>query len=292
VLVFLLLAVCVGGYFLYQSLKRKKAYNEILGKEVQRRTEELRLSNDSILQTNKKLEQSNSELERFAYIASHDLKSPLRNIISFMNLIQRKLKNTEDKDIKEYLRFVTENATQMNVLIQDVLEFSRLDTEASTLRIEKIDLNDTLMLAVQNLQENLQQSGGEIVSSKLPIIHANSVHFLQLLQNIVGNGLKYNQDEKPIVTIKHKELNNQHILSIHDNGIGIAPQYHDQIFEMFKRLHTKEEYKGTGIGLAICKKIVGSFNGKIWIESEVGKGSTFFISVPIEEKHQLRMVTA
>ncbi len=292
VLIILLLIGCAGGYFLFQNLKRKKAYNEVLGKEVQRRTEELRLSNDSILQTNKKLEQSNSELERFAYIASHDLKSPLRNIISFMNLIERKLKNTEDKDIKEYLRFVTENATQMNVLIQDVLEFSRLDTEGSTLRIEKIDLNDTLMLAVQNLQENLQQSGGEIVSAKLPVIYANSVHFLQLLQNIVGNGLKYNQEEKPIVTIKHKEINNQHILSIHDNGIGIAPQYHDQIFEMFKRLHTKEEYKGTGIGLAICKKIVASFGGKIWIESEVGKGSTFFVSMPIQEKHQLKMVTA
>jgi light-regulated signal transduction histidine kinase (bacteriophytochrome) len=276
--------VCAGGYGLYQSLKRKKANNQALGNEVRRRTEELLLSNETLLETNKKLEQSNAELERFAYIASHDLKSPLRNIISFMNLIERKLKNTEDKDIKEYLRFVTENAMQMNVLIQDVLEFSRLDSEANHHRIEKIDLNDTLMLAIQNLQENLQQSKAEVVSGKLPVIQANSVYFLQLLQNIIGNGIKYNQNEKPTVTIAHKQLNQQHILSFHDNGIGIATQYHEQIFEMFKRLHTKEEYKGTGIGLAICKKVVHSFGGKIWLESEIGKGSTFFISIPINEK--------
>jgi signal transduction histidine kinase len=290
ILIILLLVVCAGGYGLQQSLKKKKANNQVLGKEVERRAEELRLSNESLLDSNRKLEQSNAELERFAYIASHDLKSPLRNIISFMNLIERKLKNSEDKDIKEYLRFVTENAMQMNTLIQDVLEFSRVETEINQIRVEKIDLNDTLMLAVQNLQENLQESGAEIVCGKLPTIYANSVHFLQLLQNIVGNAIKYNQATQPKIMIQHKEINNQHILSIEDNGIGIAPQYHEQIFEMFKRLHTKEEYKGTGIGLAICKKVVNSFGGKIWLESEVGKGSIFFVSIPIENKRQLSVV--
>jgi signal transduction histidine kinase len=284
----------LGGlfaYVLYQKLARRKAYNELLENEVHRRTEQLQASNEELLQANQKLEQSNAELERFAYIASHDLKSPLRNIISFMNLIQRKLRNNEDKDLKEYLRFVTENAQQMNILIQDVLEFSRIDVDANNLRKEKIDLNDTLMLAAQNLQEIIKENKGEIITEKLPTINANSVHLLQLFQNLIGNGLRYNQQKTPTVEISHKEMNNQLILSIKDNGIGISPQYHEQIFEMFKRLHTRDEYKGTGIGLAICKKIVHNFGGRMWLESEVGKGSTFYISIPIEDQQQLSIAS-
>jgi signal transduction histidine kinase len=280
ILLALLLLGSGAGYLLYQKLKQKKANNDLLEKEVQRRTEQLQLSNDDLLLANRKLEQSNAELERFAYIASHDLKSPLRNIISFMNLIERKLRHSEDKDIKKYLQFVTENAQQMNVLIQDVLEFSRIDTDAQHSRMEKVDLNDTLMLAVQNLHETLVEGNGEVVTEKLPAIRGNSVHLLQLFQNVIGNGLKYNNSTHPTVKITHKILEHHIILSIEDNGIGIAPQYHEQIFEMFKRLHTKDEYKGTGIGLAICKKIVHNLGGKMWLNSEVGKGTNFYISLP------------
>lgn len=281
ILLVLLMLGCAGGYLLYQKLKQRKANNDFLEKEVQRRTEQLQLSNNDLILTNKKLEQSNAELERFAYIASHDLKSPLRNIISFMNLIERKLRNSEDKDIKKYLQFVTENAQQMNILIQDVLEFSRIDNDAQQARYEKVDLNDTLMLAVQNLHEQLVEGDGSVITERLPVIQGNSVHLLQLFQNIIGNGLKYNDSNKPYVKISHKLLEHHMILSIEDNGIGIAPQYHEQIFEMFKRLHTRDEYKGTGIGLAICKKIVHNLGGKIWLNSDVGKGTVFYISLPL-----------
>ncbi|MFZ4545270.1 MAG: sensor histidine kinase [Saprospiraceae bacterium] len=250
----------------------------------------LSISNEDLVNANQLLEQSNAELERFAYIASHDLKSPLRNIISFMNLIERKLRNSEDKDIKEYLRFVTENALQMNILIQDVLEFSKIDSDNSTTKKEKIDLNDTLMLAVQNLHETLKENNAEIIAGKLPVLRANSVHALQLLQNMIANGIKYNQKEKPTIIITHKELENQHLITIKDNGIGIDKQYHEQIFEMFNRLHTRDEYKGTGIGLAICKKIVQNIGGKIWLESEPGQGSSFFISIPFEDKPLMAIV--
>jgi signal transduction histidine kinase/multidrug efflux pump subunit AcrA (membrane-fusion protein) len=283
ILITILLVGAYASYQLYQSWKKKKVNNVLLEQEVHRRTELLMVSNEELVHTNKKLEQSNAELERFAYIASHDLKSPLRNIISFANLIDRKLPKPQDKDLKEYLRFVTENAAQMNVLIQDVLEFSCIDTDASNLRKEKVDLNDTLMLAIQNLQEDIQQSNAEIFVTKLPSFYANSVHFLQVFQNIIGNAIKYNQAEQPKVEISHQTSGNQHIIMFKDNGIGIATQYHEQIFEMFKRLHTRDEYKGTGIGLAICKKIVYSLNGRIWLESEVGKGSTFYLSIPTTE---------
>lgn len=280
ILLALLLLGGAGGYILYQKLQQRKANNLFLEKEVQRRTEQLQLSNHDLILANKKLEQSNAELERFAYIASHDLKSPLRNIISFMNLIERKLRNTEDNDIKKYLQFVTENAQQMNILIQDVLEFSQIDNDSLQSRVEKVDLNDTLMLAVQNLQEELVNGNASIVTEKLPAINGNSVHLLQLFQNVIGNGIKYNNSSNPNVKISHNIINDHIILSIEDNGIGISPQYHEQIFEMFKRLHTRDEYKGTGIGLAICKKIIHNLGGKIWLNSEEGKGTVFYISLP------------
>lgn len=290
ILLALLLLVGAGGYSLYQNLNRKKAYNRQLEDEVKKRTEQLEASNEDMARANKLLEQSNAELERFAYIASHDLKSPLRNIISFLNLIERKLRNVHiGNDIREYLRFATENAWQMNTLIQDVLEFSRIDSETLEQKREKVDLNDTLVLAIQNLQESIRESGAEIIAAKLPIIEANSVHFLQLFQNIIGNGIKYNQQAQPKVEINYQLLNSTHIITIKDNGIGIDPQYHEQIFEMFKRLHTRDEYKGTGIGLAICKKIIQNLGGKIWIESDINQGSTFFISIPSENTQEVAL---
>lgn len=280
ILIVLLLAGLGAGYFLYQNLKQRKAYNNILKGEVQKRTEELEQSNDELTQTNRRLEQSNDELERFAYIASHDLKSPLRNVISFLNLIERKIKKQDDDDLKSYIRFATENAKQMNVLIQDVLEFSRIDTDSQSNRLERIDINDSLMLAIQNLHEAMKEQNAEIIIGKMPTITASSVHVLQLFQNFISNGLKYNRSDKPEILITHTDTPEQHIFAIKDNGIGIDPKYHDQIFEMFKRLHTREEFKGTGIGLAICKKIVHNMDGRVWVDSEVGTGTTFYFSIP------------
>ncbi len=264
---------------LYNAFRQKKKYNEELELQVSKRTEQLRVSNEELTTFNHKLEQSNNELERFAYIASHDLKSPLRNIISFLNLIQRKVRNQEDKDLKEYLRFATENAKQMNVLIQDVLEFSRVES-SHDVPSENVDLNESMMMVVQNLQETMQSKNAIVYADALPVVHSNSVQMLQLFQNLVGNGIKYNKSYQPEVKISHKKMNGHHLFCIQDNGIGIDTQYHDQIFEMFKRLHTREEYNGTGIGLAICKKIVSGMGGEIWLDSEPNEGAKFYFTVP------------
>ncbi|RMG78848.1 MAG: hypothetical protein D6714_17315 [Bacteroidetes bacterium] len=283
VLLIIIIVVLSASVILLNAFQRKKAYNKLLELEVQKRTGELAESNRELKNFNVKLEQSNNELERFAYIASHDLKSPLRNVISFLNLIERKLKDTSDKDIQEYLRFATDNARQMYNLIQDVLEYSRVSEKE--VPVEKVDLNDSLMLVLQNLKEEMQSKQAVVFSKPLPVIEANSVHVLQLFQNLIGNGIKYNHSRKPKVVLNHRMDSANHVFSVIDNGIGISQEYHDQIFQMFKRLHTKEEYPGTGIGLALCKKIIDNLGGKIWLESTPGKGTTFHFSIP---KHALQ----
>lgn len=277
----LLIAVLLAGsvaFFLYQSVQRKKSYNQMLEGEVEKRTSELQHSNSQLTESNNLLEQSNSELERFAYIASHDLKSPLRNVISFLNLIERKLRKTDDADVKEYLRFASNNARQMHQLIQDVLEFSRVDQKQ--VEVNQVNMNESLMMVLQNLKEEMEQKNAVVYANSLPEVQANSVHVIQLLQNLVSNGIKYNKSQKPKVIVSHRYDQNNHVFSVRDNGIGISPEFHDKIFEMFKRLHTKEEYPGTGIGLALCKKIVHNLGGNIWLKSEEGKGTTIQFSLP------------
>ena len=265
----------------YQSLQRKNKYNEHLEKEVKKRTVQIQERNDDLKKVNEMLEQSNNELERFAYIASHDLKTPLRNIISFLSLIERRLKGNADASIKEYFTFAKSNAKQMHYLIQDVLEFSKIESGTDIIK-EKVDLNESLLLVTQNLQESMVRKNSEIFSNHLPVVEGNSVHLMQLLQNLIGNGFKYNESTQPKVEINYDQKDQKHFFSIKDNGIGIEPEYHSQIFEMFKRLHNNGEYQGTGIGLSICKKIVDRMKGDIWVESQLGEGTTFHFTFPVE----------
>jgi signal transduction histidine kinase len=280
VLIIVVLLALILVVALYNAFRRKKSYNEELEKEVKKRTSDLEKSNAQLKESNHLLEQSNVELERFAYIASHDLKSPLRNVISFLNLIERKLKPVEDQNIAEYLRFASENARQMHQLIQDVLEFSRVNSKDHSK--SQVDLNETLMLISQNLKDEMERKNAVVFANYLPVIEANSVHILQLLQNLISNGLKYNRSKQPRVVVSHRAEEEKHVFSVRDNGIGISPEYHEQIFEMFKRLHTKEEFAGTGIGLALCRKIVHNHGGSIWLESSEGQGTTFYFSIPKE----------
>jgi signal transduction histidine kinase len=278
-LIGLMLLAIAFSFILYNALRRKKANNERLEEEVKKRTNELEASNNELKYFNNELERSNNELERFAYIASHDLKSPLRNVISFLSLIKRKLgKKAPDPDLEEYLRFASNNAHQMHNLIQDVLEFSRFDRKET--KNTEVDLNESLIMVMQNLQETMEKKNAVVFAQSLPTIEGNSVRLLQLFQNLVGNGIKYNENPKPRVIVGHRMDKTSHVFSVIDNGIGIDEEYHAQIFEMFKRLHTRDEYQGTGIGLALCKKIVDNMNGEIWLESEEGKGTTFYFSIP------------
>jgi signal transduction histidine kinase len=277
-LIVLILLVLVAVGALYKAFQRKKMYNQLLEQEVKKRTKELQQSNMELKESNRLLEQSNAELERFAYIASHDLKSPLRNIISFLNLIERRLKNSTDASLHEYLHFATENAKQMNQLIQDVLEYSIVEGKDSP--VAPVNLNDTILLVLQNLKAEMKQKNATVIAEPLPVIMGNSVHILQLLQNLIGNGIKYNQSPHAQVHVSYRSDGISHIFAVKDNGIGISPEFHSLIFEMFKRLHTKEEYPGSGIGLALCKKIVNKMGGDIWLESQQEQGTIVYFSLP------------
>jgi signal transduction histidine kinase len=283
----LVVVIIFLSLFLYVNNRRRKKFNLALQNTVTERTQELKKTNEDLSFANEKLEQSNLELERFAYIASHDLKSPLRNIISFLSLVMRRLKNRDEPEIKEYLGFAVNNAHQMSNLIQDVLEFSRIDNNKAS-KEEMVDLNETMVEVVQNLSERMLGNNAEVICDVLPEIKTNPIQIMQLFQNLAGNGLKYNISQHKKITIKHDIIQDssdpnkkQHLFIISDNGIGIDTQYHDKIFEMFKRLHSGDEYQGTGIGLAICKKIVQNFNGRIWLDSTVNEGSTFYFTHPM-----------
>lgn len=227
----------------------------------------------------KKLEQSNKELERFAYIASHDMKTPLRNIVSFLNLIQRRLKNHDDKDVHEFIEFASSNARYMHSLVEDILEFSKISKIENS--FVEVDLHEVVLNIINHLQNYIQEKQATIQFEGLPTILANDTQIHQLFQNLIENGIKYNTSDTPVVTI-NTEYNKTHVrIVFEDNGIGIPEVFREQIFEMFKRLHNNSSYQGTGIGLAICKKIIDLHNGQIYVEESREKGSKFIVDFPI-----------
>jgi len=227
------------------------------------------------------LKRSNEDLQQFAYVASHDLQEPLRAITSFSQLLEEKYQDKIDEDGKEFLYFITDGAKKMNNLIKDLLLYSRITTHAqpSTPNNLEIILKDALF----NLHEAIKESGATITYDKLPILTVDKTQFLQLFQNFVSNAIKFRREEPPKIHIGAELVNNEWLFSIKDNGIGIESKYFDRLYNIFYRLHTKEEYPGTGIGLPICKKIVQRYGGKVWVESELGKGSTFYFTIPIKK---------
>ena len=229
---------------------------------------------------NKELVDTTEELERFTYIASHDLKSPLRTIISFVNLIEWNLKKENYSEIHKNLSFVKTGAEQMHFLVQDILELSKLKTLKQSER-SLIDLNLVLEKAVHNLKEEIKEKSVTIHCDDLPPFVGNELEFLLLFQNFIQNGIKYNESNPPEIHISATEVNHHLHLSFQDNGIGIEAEYHDQIFQFFKRLHNASEYQGTGLGLGLCKKIIDSYQGEIKVDSRLGEGTKFTILLPL-----------
>ena len=225
------------------------------------------------------LGQSNKELERFAYITSHDMKEPLRNIISFSQLFKKRSKNRLNENETEYLDIISNNANQLHELIENVLEFSRINRNISE-DLGDVDLQDVIGEIVHNLKITLCDKNGVVICTHLPKIKAAEIHMIQLFQNLIENGIKYNKNNQPEVYISMVEETKDYIFKIADNGIGISPEYHDHIFEMFKRLHTREEYQGTGIGLALCKKIAQRYKGDLTVEKSSDKGTMFKLVLP------------
>lgn len=249
--------------------------NNVLQAEISMR----QASEVKLKQTMSDLARSNAELEQFAYVASHDLQEPLRMITSFTQLLESRNRDKLDKDAGEFIEFIVDGTTRMQTMIENLLAYSRVGSRGKS--FEPTDCEAVLKEALSNLKVAIEKNDAEITSDTLPVVMADSMQMVQLLQNLIGNAIKYRKEEQPRVHISALQENDEWIFSIKDNGTGIAPEYFEQIFVIFQRLHSGQ--KGTGIGLAICKKIVERHGGRIWVESEVGKGSTFYFTIPAQE---------
>ena len=232
--------------------------------------------------TLKDLKRSNTELEQFAYVASHDLQEPLRMVASFTQLLQNRYQDKLDEDANDFINYAVDGATRMQNLISDLLIFSRVGTRGKPFK--NTDMNAVLEGVITTFRQIIKETNVTLTHNPLPMIFADESQMIQLLQNLISNAIKFHKEEEsPVVHISAKLQKNQWIFSVRDNGIGINSQYFDRIFIIFQRLHKKDEFDGTGIGLAICKKIIERHKGKIWVESELGKGSTFYFSIPKTE---------
>jgi len=230
----------------------------------------------TLFKLNEDLLRSNRELEQFAYVASHDLQEPLRMVSSFTQLLSARYKDKLDQQAHEFISFAVDGAQRMQRLINDLLQYSRIQTRGKSLVM--INMNDILNQTLHNLGIRIREKKAVVTYDTLPEVFADDGQMLQLFQNLIENGIKF-CDKNPKVHIGVAEENDQFIFSVHDNGIGIEPQYFERIFQIFQRLHLKDEYGGTGIGLAICKRIVERHGGKIWVESGNGKGTIFKFTI-------------
>jgi light-regulated signal transduction histidine kinase (bacteriophytochrome) len=221
---------------------------------------------------------SNRELERFAYVASHDLQEPLRMVSSFLQLLDRQYSVGLDEKAREYINFAVGGAERMKRLILDLLSYSRVGTVNEPFQL--VDMNALVKNVVQIFESRFEKEQVTLKIDHLPTIQGNTTQLQQLMQNLIGNALKYKSDNPPVVEVGCTEEANRFIFFVKDNGIGINPRYFEKIFVVFQRLHPIDNYSGTGIGLAICKKIVERHHGEIWVSSEEGKGSTFYFSLP------------
>ncbi len=227
------------------------------------------------------LERSNKDLEQFAYVASHDLREPLRMITSYLQLIEKNYKGKLDKEADEFIGYATEGAINIRNLINDLLIYSRAGTHAESFK--PVDSEDVLNRALINLKLVIQENEAVVTHGQLPIVIADSTQLAQLFQNLIDNAVKFRGKEAPRIHISCQRDNSSWVFSVQDNGIGIAPEYFSRIFQIFQRLHLRKEYQGTGIGLAVCKRIVERHGGKIWVESEPRKGANFFFTIPLKE---------
>ena len=228
------------------------------------------------------LARSNAELEQFAYVASHDLQEPLRMVASYTQLLARRYAGRLDADADDFIAFAVDGATRMQALIQDLLSYSRVTTNGRSLQLTSA--KNACDIALGNLRRSIEESSAVVGVDSLPLVLADTMQLTHVFQNLIGNALKYRNACGPEIRISAQASGSYWIFSVKDNGIGIDPQYFDRIFQMFQRLHTNGEYSGTGIGLAICRKIVERHGGKIWVESQLGQGATFSFTVPRAER--------
>lgn len=272
-----------------EVLRRDKEELEFL---VEKRTEELRDVNAHLaveLDERRRAElkmakyagdlaRSNAELEQFAYVASHDLQEPLRMVASFTQLLAKRYQGELDQNADEFIGFAVDGANRMQQLINDLLAYSRVGTRGKSLK--PTDLTEILGHARANLHEAIKESGALVTNDPLPIVDGDEVQLVQLFQNLLANAIKFQGKMTPMIHVSAQPQGNGWLIGVKDNGIGIAPEHQERIFAIFQRLHARSEYPGTGIGLAICKKIVERHGGQIWVESAPGAGATIYFNLP------------
>jgi len=234
--------------------------------------------NENLEKRAEELQASNTELARFAYVASHDLQEPLRMVTSFLQLLQKNLADKMNEKSNKYIHFAVDGAERMKKLIHDLLEYSRVGS--MEMKLTDVDCNEIMKVVKSFYTLSLTELNGKLEIKSLPVIQAYKPQILQLFQNLVGNALKYHNDDPPQIEVGGKEEPQFYRFYVKDNGIGIDPKYFDKIFVVFQRLHNKSEYSGTGIGLSICKKIINHHGGQIWVESQPGEGTTFYFTIP------------
>jgi PAS domain S-box-containing protein len=248
-----------------------------LGTLIQRKQAE-----DRLAQHTEELARSNAELEQFAYVASHDLQEPLRMVASYTRLLERRYRDKLDADACEFIEYAVEGVTRMQQLILDLLALSRVKTRGEA--FELVELEPVLDHVLRDLGSSVDECQATISWDPLPCVYADAGQIAQVLQNLIANALKFRRDEAPRIHLSARREAGTWVFSCRDNGIGIAEDYYDRIFVIFQRLHTRDQYPGTGIGLSICKKIIERHGGRMWVASEPGRGSEFFFTLPADQR--------
>lgn len=243
--------------------------------------EALRRSEENFRSIAQELARSNAELEQFAYVASHDLQEPLRMVASYCKLLEQRYAGKLDEKADRFINYAVDGATRMQKLINDLLAYSRVGARRSEFGLT--DCHKALAKALTNLTAAIKDTGTLITFDPMPAVNADESQLIALFQNLIANGIKFRADSPPCIHISVEHSDSEFLFSVSDNGIGIDPQFFDRIFVIFQRLHARTEYPGTGMGLAICKKIVERHGGRIWLQSEAGRGSTFYFTFPATE---------
>ena len=274
---FLLMEVLIG----YRTMiNTYEGFSEQIGSALHKALllQQIEQSNRELQQGTVELVEANIRLEQFAYIASHDLQEPLRMVASYLQLLEKRYRDRLDADAQEFIGYAVDGAIRMKRMIDDLLAYARAATRGQAMEI--VDCEHLLTHALSNLAIAIEDNNALITHDPLPTVMADTTQLLGVFQNLIGNAIKFHADKQPQVHISAERQGSMWVFSVRDNGIGIAPEHVERIFVVFSRLHTQAEYPGTGIGLAICKKVIERHEGRIWVESQPGEGATFFFSMP------------
>ncbi|MDM8549044.1 response regulator [Desulfobacterales bacterium HSG2] len=241
---------------------------------------DIKEKNAMLRERTEELERSNRDLEQFAHVVSHDLQEPLRMVSSYVQLLERRYKGKLDADADDFIAFAVDGATRMRTLLKEILAFSRVGTRGKL--FGPVETEDILEQTLANLSVSIRESGAEVTHDALPSVIADASQLTRVFQNLISNAIKFRGEEPPRIHITAEKKEGERIFSFKDNGIGIAPEHSDRIFVIFQRLHTRDKYPGTGMGLAICKRIVERHGGRLWVESREGAGSLFCFTIPVK----------